>query len=115
AMSTSPKFWSFWAPEVFLLEAANALTKAERQRLIPVGLSTPLHTKISASLPVLHPNLRLVGRALALSSQTRSGFYDCLYVALAEREQCDFVTTDERLARNLQARFPFIKLLASLP
>jgi predicted nucleic acid-binding protein len=29
------------------------------------------------------------------------GVYDCLYVALAEREKCDLVTADEKLVRNL--------------
>jgi len=41
--------------------------------------------------------------------------YDCLYVALAEREGCEFVTADDRLVRNLQARFPFIVSLSTLP
>jgi predicted nucleic acid-binding protein len=36
-------------------------------------------------------------------------------VALAEREGCEFVTADDRLVRNLQAQFPFIVSLASIP
>jgi predicted nucleic acid-binding protein len=50
-----------------------------------------------------------------ISSQTRHGFYDCLYVALAEREGCELVTADQRLINNLGPAFPFIKSLASLP
>ena len=34
--------------------------------------------------------------------------YDCLYVALAEREQCDLVTADQRLINNLQSKFPLL-------
>jgi predicted nucleic acid-binding protein len=45
----------------------------------------------------------------------RIGVYDCLYVALADREGCELVTADDRLVRNLQHRFPFIVSLASLP
>ena len=63
----------------------------------------------------MHPYEPLMGRAVDLSSQTRSAFYDCLYVALAEREGCELVTADDKLVRNLQASFPFIKSLASLP
>jgi putative transposase len=36
-------------------------------------------------------------RAIAISSAVRIGVYDCLYVALAEREGCEFVTADARL------------------
>ena len=45
----------------------------------------------------------------------RIGVYDCLYVAQAEREGCELVTSDARLLRSLQPRFPFILDLVSLP
>jgi predicted nucleic acid-binding protein len=45
----------------------------------------------------------------------RVGIYDCLYVALAEREGCDFVTADQKLVANLQPHFPFVVPLSSLP
>jgi hypothetical protein len=54
-------------------------------------------------------------RSVEISSQTRAGFYDCLYVALAEQENCQLVTADDKLINALQARFPFIVSLASLP
>jgi predicted nucleic acid-binding protein len=41
--------------------------------------------------------------------------YDCLYLALAERERCKHLTADDRLIRALQPTFPFITSLASLP
>jgi predicted nucleic acid-binding protein len=44
----------------------------------------------------------------------RCGVYDCLYVALAEREGCEFITADDRFVRNLGAQFPFIVSLASM-
>ncbi len=42
----------------------------------------------------------LLPRAVELSSQRRIGVYDCLYVALAEREGCELVTADDRLVRT---------------
>jgi predicted nucleic acid-binding protein len=39
----------------------------------------------------------------------------CLYVALAERERCELVTADDKLVRNLQPTFPFVRPLAALP
>jgi predicted nucleic acid-binding protein len=54
-------------------------------------------------------------RAYALSSAIRVGIYDCLYVALAEQEGCEFVTADDKLVKNLQPAFSFIQHLSSLP
>src|SRR5438874_686678 len=67
------------APDIFPAEAGNALTKAERQKLIAVGQAALLHGKITNASPVLYPYFPFVPRAIDISSQTRSGFYDCLY------------------------------------
>lgn len=103
------------APDIFLAEAANALTKAEGQKIIPVGESIHLYGKIVLAAPAFHPYLFLTARALDISSQTRSAFYDCLYVALAEREGCEMVTADDKLIRDLQGQFPFIIHLTNVP
>jgi len=67
------------------------------------------------TLPHFHPHEPLLPRAIAISVQVRHGVYDCLYVALAEREGCELVTADARLLSNLKLTFPFIIDLASLP
>jgi predicted nucleic acid-binding protein len=103
------------APDIYLAEVASALTKAERQKLIAVGQATPLYAQIAVSTPVFHPYLPLTARALEISSQTRSGFYDCLYVALAEGEGCEMVTADDKLLKNLQGQFKFIIHLTAVP
>jgi predicted nucleic acid-binding protein len=64
--------------------------------------------------PQLFGYITLLPRAYQISSQRQVGVYDCLYVALAEREGCDLVTSDDRLVKNLQPHFPFIISLASL-
>jgi predicted nucleic acid-binding protein len=103
------------APSVFSGEVASALTKAERQKLIAVGEARPLLGRIMRTPPVMYPYEPLLDRAVDISSQTRSGLYDCLYVALAEREGCEVVTDDQRLVANMSPLFPFIVPLASLP
>jgi predicted nucleic acid-binding protein len=51
-----------------------------------------------------------------IPNETRARFqYDCLYVALAEREGCPLITADDRLVRSLQPTYPFITSLASFP
>ena len=103
------------APDVFPVEVAHALTRAERQKILPVGHAAGFLANILAMCPVLHSYLPLLARATDISSQLRVGVYDCLYVALAERAKAELVTADDKLVKNLQAHFPFILELASFP
>ena len=66
-------------------------------------------------LPQLHRSLTLLPRAYEISSQMRVGIYDCLYVAIAEREKCELITADDKLLKKLQPQFPFLVPLSSLP
>jgi predicted nucleic acid-binding protein len=103
------------SPDIFPVEIAHSLTRAERQgRITPVDGALHLQDML-ATLPNLHPYLSLLPRAYEISSQTRQGVYDCLYVALAEREGCEVLTADQKLITNLQRVFPFITSLTSLP
>lgn len=52
--------------------------------------------------------------AYALASAARISLYDCLYVALAEREGCRLVTGDIRLINVLQKDHPLIVALDSV-
>jgi predicted nucleic acid-binding protein len=103
------------APDVFPIEVTHALARSERRRIITPAEGPMFLADILASQPDLSPYIPLLWRAYAITSQARIGVYDCLYVALAEREGCKFVTADDRLMRTLQPTFPFITSLASLP
>lgn len=101
------------SPDIFPLELAHSLTRAERQGRISVAQGWGIWLGIMADSPTLHPYLPLLPRACSISSAMRIGVYDCLYVALAETEGCELVTADTRLITNLQSRFPFIIALSS--
>src|SRR5262245_7018604 len=103
------------APDIFAVEVAHALTRAERQGRVSVLQGAAFLADVLSTPPHFLPSLPLLSRAYTLSSSARIGVYDCLYVALAEQEQCEFITADDRLFRSLQAQFSFIRLLASLP
>jgi predicted nucleic acid-binding protein len=103
------------APDIFPGETASALTKSERQRLIAVGDAAPLYLKILRASPSPHSYIPLIPRAIEISSQTRTAFYDCLYVALAEQEQCEVVTVDDKFINSIQKQFPLVIHLATLP
>jgi predicted nucleic acid-binding protein len=102
-------------PDVFPTEIAHGITRAERQGRITPTEGALLLADLLNRLPAIHASLPLLPRAYRISSDTRIGLYDCLYVALAEREGCELVTSDDRLIRNIGSQFPFIQPLASLP
>ena len=103
------------APDIFPVETLHALTKAERQKRIVHGTAYALWQSIMADCPVLHPHIPLLDRAYEIASTARIGIYDCIYVALAERENCELATADDKLIKNLQARFAFIRHLSTFP
>jgi predicted nucleic acid-binding protein len=103
------------APDVFAIEVAHALARAERRNIIHPPEGTLKLVDVLGTLPVLHSYLPLLARAFEIASAARIGVYDCLYVALAERETCDLITADDRLVKNLQSRFPFLRPLATFP
>ena len=103
------------APDIFLIEAVHAITRAERQKRITPIQGAQAVIDLLNQQPILTPYISLLPRAYALSSHARIGVYDCLYVALAQREGCEFITADDKLIRNLQPQFPFIVALSSLP
>lgn len=108
-------FHELLAPDIFPAEVAHALTRAERKGILRPGLSVRRLNSVLSDPPALHPYLPLLGQAVAISSATRQGLYDCLYVALALREGCDLVRADRKLIANLQAAYPFLMDLATMP
>src|SRR4051794_16303013 len=74
--------------DVFPVEVAHALTRTERRGIIKQSQAITLLTNVLSTPIPLHPYRPLLPRAVAISSAMRCGVYDCLYVALAEREKC---------------------------
>ena len=102
-------------PEIFAVEVAHALAKAERRNILRPPLGSQHLADVLNTLPQLFPSLALLPRAFGIASAARIGVYDCLYVALAEREKCPLITADDRLVKNLASQFPWITPLSSLP
>ena len=65
--------------------------------------------------PRLFSSVPLMGRAIEIATVARIVVYDCLYIALAEREGCEPITSDGRLITAVQNDFPFLTDLATLP
>jgi predicted nucleic acid-binding protein len=103
------------APDFFPMEVGHSLTRAERHLRISPPDGWNGWKAIMADCPQLYPALPLMPRAFDISSSLRIGIYDCIYVALAEREGCGFVTADQKLVNNLQQTFPFVLSLSAMP
>ena len=103
------------ALDLLPVETVHALTRSARQERITLTQSNQLFLDFIKQLPQLHPYLPLLPRAYAISMATRQGVYDCLHVALAEQEQCELITSDDKLLKNLGPSFPFIIPLATFP
>lgn len=103
------------APDVFPVEVAHALSKAERMGVITPPIGAKRLLAVMRNRPDLYPYLPLLSRAYAISSQARHGVHDCLYLALAEREGCPLITSDQKLMRKFRGTFPFLVDLATLP
>jgi predicted nucleic acid-binding protein len=98
------------APDVFPFEIAYALTKAERRRAVKVGEAEEMASDVFADMPELYPATDLLFAAIRLSSQLRTGLYDCLYLVLAEQEGVPLLTADVKLVVAARSRFPVITL-----
>lgn len=103
------------APDVFPYELAHALTRAERQQRIVPGEALIHWATIMSSPPHLIHDHTLIGRGIEIASRFQIGVYDCVYVALAEREDCELVTADAKLVLALGKQFPFIVELSTFP
>ena len=97
------------APDVFASEIAHALTRAERKKIIPLGDALKHIYDILQDGPALKPFLPLLPRAIEISSATKAAITDCLFTALAEQENCEYVTADDRVIKTLHA-FPIVSL-----
>src|SRR6266436_5029922 len=80
------------SPDIFLAECAHALVRAERKAILKQGEAAVLLGDILSTPPDLHGYIPLMARAVEIASDMRCGFYDCLYIALAERQGCELVT-----------------------
>lgn len=100
------------APSFMAAEVATALLrKTKRGELDSQHGEAALGTLFRIDIDLVWDH-QLVHRAYEIARELDTPtVYDCLYVALAEREHCDFWTTDVCFARAAASRYPFVRLL----
>jgi len=103
------------APDIFTPEVANGLVAAERQGRVKKGDAVLLLHDVIQNTPRILLSTPLLPRAIEISLSARQAVYDCLYLAMAELEQCEFLTADDQFARKMRPSFPFVVSLRNLP
>ena len=95
------------APPIWLIESANALWRNVRVGKISAHDAARLLNELSvAPITVSHKESDVI-EAFDLAVRLAHPVYDCLYIALAQREKTYIVTADRRFA-DLANRFPDI-------
>jgi predicted nucleic acid-binding protein len=92
------------APDLLMIEAANTLWKKTLRRELSVSEADRALGVLVESGLVVCPAQPLLARALAMAQQLAHPVYDCVYLALAERERATLITADERLLDRIKRR-----------
>lgn len=98
------------APNIWLAEVANALwrhvLRAELEQRQAEGLLRELKAAPVLTIP-LEADIQI---ALGLASELSHPIYDCIYLALAQRESTYVITADRRFA-SLVSRYTHLATL----
>ena len=92
------------APDLLLVEVANALWKKTAAKELSPREADAAFDLVRRSGIDLRPTGPLLPRAMEIARRLDHPVYDCVYLALAEREQAALVTADQRLLRRLVSR-----------
>ena len=102
------------APDWLLVEAASTYwKKVRRSELLEIHALRHLED-LPLFFTELHPSHELIDAAMKWSFRLRHSVYDCLYLALAERERASLITADKKFFEVVEegALFDRIRLLS---
>jgi len=94
--------YSLMAPDYLLPEAGNVFWKKIRFKEISLEEGQQALTAIQNVPMQLVDSKLLLQAAFDLANQSGRSIYDCFYLALAIRENCQMVTSDEKFFNALQ-------------
>ena len=99
-------------PNHFPSEVISAFLRASRRGRITADEAREAIRDLLALPFVLCDVTAIADRAFAIAHQHQQRAYDCLYVALAERDGVELWTGDERLYNALHAQHPLVRWIA---
>ncbi|MGV7230056.1 MAG: type II toxin-antitoxin system VapC family toxin [Nitrospirales bacterium] len=88
---------AFIVPDIFIPEICNVVWKKFKNQEITAEQGQAIVTNVPAVIDHIVPTAELTQRAFDLAVQFNHPVYDCLYLALAERESITLITDDAKL------------------
>ena len=105
---------SLLAPALIYTEVANILWKKHRQGVLTANQARQKMAELQSVHLAISTDAALLDDALRLAMQHHRSVYDSLYLALSLREDCPFVTADEKLVNAIRNTYPNARLLSAL-
>ena len=107
------------APTLLISEVTNILYRAVKRGALPYeDAKLSLKSIIFPALTLDMVNVCLPDFFLNVIEQTNKfnlpATYDAHYLALAEREQCEFWTADKRLYNSVKGQLSWVRLMSDL-
>lgn len=90
---------TFIAPDIFIPEICNVVWKKVKIQDIFMEQGLAIVNNVPKVLDYLVPSSEVAKRAFDLAVQFNHPVYDCLYLALAERESSILFTDDRKLVK----------------
>lgn len=97
-------------PDLFWVEMGNLLWNAARTGRCTRDYAKDTLGKVTAQKFPTVPSIVVLDSAFEIACDSGRTVYDCLYVALAEAFEAEFVTADEKLVNALAARYSVTSL-----
>lgn len=91
------------APALFAVEMANGLWKAVGKGAMTSDAAAAAIETIDARIDLFLSDGSVAKRALEIACELAHPVYDCVYLALCERDRLRLVTADQRLLNRVAA------------
>jgi predicted nucleic acid-binding protein len=101
------------APDLIHAEVGNIVWKKHRFQGLAAADAQQIIEEFQRLPFVLTPTADLLSEAFRLAIAHERTVYDALYLALSVREQCPYVTADEKLVNAIRTAFPNVVWVAN--
>lgn len=92
------------APDLLAAECANILWKKVQRRELPENEALLAARLLQSAEIEMLPSRCHMEEATRMAIELDHPAYDCLYLAVAQEQQCSFVTADERLVKKIREK-----------
>ncbi len=103
------------APDLLAAEIGNIVWKKYRFQGLAKADAEQIITSFREVDIEFTPAAELLSEALRIAMIHERTVYDSLYIALSERENCDYITADKTLVNEMSKSFPKTVWVANWP